>query len=866
MTTTDVPVASFVEGHNQQVDGVEVRISYGIIERFSEGLYSSPNKAFEELVSNSYDAGAGRVWVSLPGDPDDHNASIAVIDDGDSMDLDGFRELWQIGESPKRQNENPIHLPKGRPPIGKFGIGKLATYVLAKTLTFICCKGGIYRAITMDYTRVTGGVADPTAMRLAVATIDARQAQESLRRIVQDSVALEALFGSECPETWTAAILTDLKGPGRQLQRGRLRWVLSAALPLNPAFALWIDGSTVEPSKTSGDRVWTFTVGESDRDDKKWPYRNYALTPPTRTPAIMLPIAGEITGEAELYKDTLKKGKSEDLGRSHGFFVRVRGRLINLWDETFGIDVELNHGTLTCFRMVIDADGLDPYIASPRESIQDSLALEEVRKYLLAVFNRARIARPTLDTGDHLDLLDAIGRIADPPPALSQAPLRRMLRRAVDGNAQIISTLGFDDDDEEGSLSATREVLETDQSPLQKVVVEPFQDERRLVRYDPQQRAAVLNARHPFINNYLDRKGADEPLKIIGITELLTEAYMLDEDINPMLVQRIMDRRNAFFRALVERHPRSAALISRQLLESVSREDDLEDAVADALRLLGFDVRPISGNGKADGVARARLGTRESCSPSASYSFTYDAKSSAAGVRKALLQNENDEGTMHDAMAASSATLVGNVKPHRIRASTAQTSILRVHREREKADYTLLVAPGFQGENQEESLIRDVCTNDGITPIRIEDLARLVALFPFRSVSPQTLRALFQSRTPEDSKAFVEAVESTTSPIMPPVEEVLRIILEFSELRNPVTIEKLTSIIYTRLKLDIVDEKMAELVRGLAALAPRSLYFDGKQVAFNASLQALRDELHLALDPLSDDIVGVYRNLLNVDS
>ncbi len=126
---------------------------------------------------------------------------------------------------------------------------------------------------------------------------------------------------------------------------------------------------------------------------------------------------------------------------------KTRSSVLTKGSTIFGIDVELNHGTLTCFRMVIDADGLDPYIASPRESIQDSLALEEVRKYLLAVFNRARIARPTLDTGDHLDLLDAIGRIADPPSALSQAPLHRMLRRAVDGNAQIISTLGFDDDD-----------------------------------------------------------------------------------------------------------------------------------------------------------------------------------------------------------------------------------------------------------------------------------------------------------------------------------------------------------------------------------------------------------------------------------
>lgn len=52
-----VAPAGFVIGGTPSGE-IEVRISYGMIDRFSEGLYSSPNKSFEELVSNSYDAGA----------------------------------------------------------------------------------------------------------------------------------------------------------------------------------------------------------------------------------------------------------------------------------------------------------------------------------------------------------------------------------------------------------------------------------------------------------------------------------------------------------------------------------------------------------------------------------------------------------------------------------------------------------------------------------------------------------------------------------------------------------------------------------------------------------------------------------------
>lgn len=40
--------------NGKKIDDIEVSISYKIIELFSAGLYSSPNKAFEELICNSY--------------------------------------------------------------------------------------------------------------------------------------------------------------------------------------------------------------------------------------------------------------------------------------------------------------------------------------------------------------------------------------------------------------------------------------------------------------------------------------------------------------------------------------------------------------------------------------------------------------------------------------------------------------------------------------------------------------------------------------------------------------------------------------------------------------------------------------------
>src|SRR5712671_7671280 len=68
------------------VEEIDVRLSYKIVTLFSEGLYASPNKAIEELVANSFDAGARRVAVLLPADFHEQGATIVVIDDGEGMD------------------------------------------------------------------------------------------------------------------------------------------------------------------------------------------------------------------------------------------------------------------------------------------------------------------------------------------------------------------------------------------------------------------------------------------------------------------------------------------------------------------------------------------------------------------------------------------------------------------------------------------------------------------------------------------------------------------------------------------------------------------------------------------------------------
>src|SRR5438445_9843921 len=71
---------------------IAVELSTRFLEHFSEQLYSSPQKAFEELISNGWDAGADYVDVRIASNPRQPVATLAVLDNGTSMNEDGLKQ------------------------------------------------------------------------------------------------------------------------------------------------------------------------------------------------------------------------------------------------------------------------------------------------------------------------------------------------------------------------------------------------------------------------------------------------------------------------------------------------------------------------------------------------------------------------------------------------------------------------------------------------------------------------------------------------------------------------------------------------------------------------------------------------------
>src|SRR5271165_5107118 len=134
-TVEPAPKKSAIATIGDHKKEIPVSLTSRFLQHFSDQLYSSPNKALEELLANAWDANARSAYVYLPEDVKAEDAAIYVLDDGGSMDDHGLEDLWKVAYSNKLGQDATS---TGRAVIGKFGIGKLATYVLANELTYIC--------------------------------------------------------------------------------------------------------------------------------------------------------------------------------------------------------------------------------------------------------------------------------------------------------------------------------------------------------------------------------------------------------------------------------------------------------------------------------------------------------------------------------------------------------------------------------------------------------------------------------------------------------------------------------------------------------------------------------------------------------
>ena len=639
--------------------------------------------------------------------------------------------------------------------------------------------------------------------------------------------------------------MSSLKPKVHEIKPGTLGWVLRTALPLRPDFGIWLNGQALESSKEGKGLLKRWVLGE-DLVELPRPSPKLVTTSEDENVAkssehrfgLDVPELGRITGYAEAYQDLLT-GKSDEIGRSHGFFVYVYGRLLNVDDGHFGISPdELRHGTFGRFRLVVHMDGLDEGLRSNREAIGEGPLLDTAQDVLRAIFNAVR---PTIEARDSDEAPGAkLARVlAASPASLSRRPIVDLSRAVATGRSKsrylIVPEYESDEELEAFFVDLEKRAADEAERFITGVNID-FEGSSRdgIARFDTQSGILRLNGWHPFVATFHDEftnKQLGQPLELLAMAEVLTEAHLHVIDVNASKIENFLSARDQLLRNLTNESGRQSALsLANALSEARNSPNRLEKAVCDAFRSLGFDVTPLGKRGEPDGVAAAHLSADEQ-GKSRHYRVSLEAKS------------KETSGATVSAKGVSIATV-------------AQ------HRDKRECEHAIVIGPAFPTSGGDTSSLGTQIKADReksraagaaktITLITVDDLARFVRLRPVKQIGLQKLRELFQKCSLSDeSAAWVESIRQTAVE-KPPYRKIVETIEALQKKY------KKASVNYSALRIELshmtppveyeTDEDLFELCRGMAQMAPGAMFASASTVELDQSAENVVTAIEAAM-------------------
>jgi Histidine kinase-, DNA gyrase B-, and HSP90-like ATPase/Restriction endonuclease len=670
----------------ERVDDAEIEIDYSIIEHFSQHLYSSPHKAIEELVSNSFDALATEAHVYVPGAQ--VHERVVVWDDGDSMDVEGLKELWWIARSPKDVGERIARNERvgARKMIGKFGIGKVATYQLGRRISHLCKVDGRFFLVTVDYSNILpeDRHIDPrederVEERAPILLLDEFAAERWARAQFMEEPNVFA--GVWAQESWTLAVVDRLRA-GVDIPQGRLRWVLGLSMPLRPDFAVRVNDEPVTPRLLTG-AVIEWDVGAPKVQEalrSEWAdalkagavHGDLAFRTDDGAdwPTVVLPELKEVRADVSIFAESLARGAAAEHGRSYGFFLMVRDRLINPQDPLLLLH-DPSYGTFYRTQWVVRADELDADLLADRERIHRATP----RAAELAVVQRALY----LAAREKVQELDQAAQHERSSEALLPIASREHYR---DPLAALLLRVGEDTSKFHlGDARIERKNLE---------VTEPVAD------IDAESSSFVVNAKHPFLDAVASRLGSGKKarealraLDLVAVSELLLEGFLLDLGLTEEQVDRVLAWRDGLLRQMARRYQAAPeAAIEDVIAASYLPGKPFEDALAKLFGLMGFDAFRDGRSKHKDVLVIAPIGSEE-------FRFTVEAK--------------------------GSKNKIGN--------DAAEIDIAAAHRDGVQATHAIVVARefvGFEGSATEPAMILQQCeTTKRVSIVTVEALIAL---------------------------------------------------------------------------------------------------------------------------------------------
>ena len=612
---------------DSSVDEVSLDIDYAIIEHFSSHLYGSPNKAIEELVTNGFDALARSVRVYLPGRFIDNH--VVVWDNGESMNTARLKGLWHIANSPKVGER--IATKPGvvtRKIIGKFGIGKLASYTVGDAIAHLCKSEDGFRLVEIDYRVVKDKLKVPDGDRTgrpasafttpikSLTELEARQYAEKLFVTKPDS--FDKFFDSD---TWTLAVISHLKR--KDLHPARLRYVLGNSMPIRPDFGIFVEEEPVVArlDRTGNFKRWNFgddgfkqdllqkwneskSKGDVSGDisfdnkvgiDPKNPQANVAF--------VTLPNLGQVWGDIRLYEDSLYHTGDDAEGRSHGFFIMVRSRLINPMDDKMFLN-EPSFGTFYRSQFVLNIDALDADLLADRERLRrDTSKADELTVLQRAVYQLVR-TQFNADVQEKAKNASPSSRL----PVFSREQFIEPLMALLARKAATSNQMSFD--------FRTPQV-----TPQSAGIDEP------MAALSQDGKGFTVNTAHPFVKALEQRAGTGgrgaeimREIHTLAIYEELFKGFLYEINLPDEKVDAIVTWRDSMYRNLAEVSRSDAEQLMVELKESSYQGDKVfEGAIVSVLKAMGFVAERDGASGKKDIALLAPCGEK-------SYKFTFEAK------------------------------------------------------------------------------------------------------------------------------------------------------------------------------------------------------------------------------------------------
>lgn len=852
-------------GKGKILDTIPVVLSTDIIHLLSEQLYTSPLKAIEELVANAYDADADYCRVALflqernvavkvlntgsdgeiaeTGDGANGATSpnagsslpgvdglIAVFDNGTGMTKGALRDLWSVGNSPKKGvvGPTPQH---GRMPIGKFGIGKLATYAVANRITYLTASSEGIHHVICDFTKFgSSSNAGNEPVELAVREVDDMATllklpafAKVLDRLGLSSTDLPTAAGA----TWTLCLLDHLKPKARELQIGRLGWVLQTAMPLQLDFQVFLDGAEQKSSKEKQDIALQFTAGELEKSRIDALNKKFKMNLSSTGAGLVEPehFPSGISGDVIVTWDSLK-GKSDRYSRSFGFFIRVRGRLINLDDPLFH-NPPHSFRTFNRFRADLEIDDLHEDLTAPREGVGVGVKRD------LAVAITHEIGLQSRDKFERLEKARANQK--QTPESTRVYVAEHLVERPM------ADALTIHGQNAGGDVEATwMYVDDVPEASLQKVVGQLYEKRTRynfnrsalgetspLTKFNPQDSTFTVNSDHELVQAFDDDPRARELIDLIAAAEVMLEVYLVENDITPFAIGEILNRRDLLLRSLATDRVYSRPTIAAMLRGNIDNDIQLELALIAAARALGFQVKHVAGAGEPDGIARFL--------------------DSAMKETKLTLEAKSSTGTP----SLSAIDFAG----------------LQEHMVTEDAKGCLVLAPSYPAFLDDGSATANRATNLGLSCWTVEQLARVVERGEDLEISASQIASIVMTKfAPLDVEAAINALLDTSTDMTAIYRGVMRTFRNmFAKKSLPGTTKRVSSVAAIMSQepefADLTEEDVAKAISTLANHSKGAIIMRKDIILFHADF----DEVVRRVSSLTGDLgdprsLGTFKN------